>query len=110
MKNYVQNGDMVYAIAPAGGVLSGNGYQVGVGIFGDAGAAAAQGETYALWVSGIFILAKASQTWAAGDIIYWDNTAKVATNVVATNLRIGIATKAVATAGVLTGEVRLSGF
>jgi predicted RecA/RadA family phage recombinase len=106
MKNFVQEGMMVYVTATAA-VKSGDGVQVGSGMFGVAGTDAAVGQTYALWLRGIYTLTKKNEVWAQGDPIYWDNVNKAATNVAGALLRIGLATKAVATATVLTGEVRL---
>ena len=57
----------------------GDGLLVG-SIFGIACADAASGETVEATVVGVFDLKKtASQAWAAGDKLYWDNTAREAT-------------------------------
>ncbi|HEY2210268.1 MAG TPA: DUF2190 family protein [Bradyrhizobium sp.] len=109
MKNFVQEGHMVYVTATAA-VKSGDPVQVGAGLFGVAGRDANVGDTYALWVRGVFTLPKKNEVWAAGDAIYWDNANKACTNVAGTLLRVGLATKAVPTAGTLTGEVRLGGY
>ena len=52
----------------------------------------------------------ASQAWTAGAKIYWDNTAKRATNVASGNTLIGVAVLAVGSgADELGGRVRLNG-
>ena len=60
---------------------------------------------------GVFDLKKvASQAWAAGDKVYWDNTNKEATKTATANTLIGVATEAVAGgAGDVIGRVRLNG-
>ena len=60
---------------------------------------------------GITTLKKvASQAWAAGDKVYWDNTNKEATKTATANTLIGVATEAVAGgAGDVIGRVRLNG-
>lgn len=107
MKNQVQQGDAIYVTAPTGGVVSGNGYQIGAALFGIAGASIVAGNTAALWVVGVFTLPKLStDAWAVGDILYWDNTNFWITKTVGSNLRIGVAVAAnIATTTV--GTVRL---
>ena len=51
-----------------------------------------------------------SQAWTAGAKVYWDNTAKRATNVASGNTLIGVAVLAVgAGADEVVGRVRLNG-
>ena len=109
MKNYVQPGNTITLTAPYA-VASGDGLLVG-SIFGVASGTAALGETVEAALTGVYDLKKvASQAWAAGDKVYWDNTAKVCTTTVGTNTLIGAAVKAVGgTAGETTGTVRLNG-
>ena len=109
MKNYVQPGNTITLTAPYA-VASGDGLLVG-SIFGVASGTAALGETVEAALTGVYDLKKvASQAWAAGDKVYWDNTAKVCTTTVGTNTLIGVAVKAVGgTAGETTGTVRLNG-
>lgn len=87
-------------------VASGDGLVVGA-IFGVASGTAALGEA----VEGVYDLKKvASQAWAAGDKIYWDNTAKNTTKTLTSNTLIGVATEAVAGGATdLIGRVRLNG-
>ena len=109
MKNFVQVGNILTLPAPYA-VASGDGALIGT-IFGVAQKAAANGEDVAILVTGVFELPKAaSQAWAVGAKVYWDNTAKVCTTTVGTNTLIGAAVKAVGgTAGETTGTVRLNG-
>jgi len=59
---------------------------------------------------GVFDLKKVgSQAWAAGDKIYWDNTAKETTKTATANTLIGVAVEAVANgAADIVGRVRLN--
>jgi predicted RecA/RadA family phage recombinase len=76
MKNFVQEGNMVYAPAPGGGILSGQGALIG-GMFGVAAVDAAAGVALAWWLKGIYSLPKlAGAAWSVGQIIYWDSVAK----------------------------------
>lgn len=109
MKNYVQPGNTITLAAPYA-VASGDGLLVG-SIFGVASGDAASGEPIEAALVGVFDLKKvASQAWAAGDKVYWDNTAKEATKTTTSNTLIGVAVAAVAGgAGDLIGRVRLNG-
>ena len=109
MKTYVQPGNTITLTAPYA-VASGDGLLVG-SIFGVAAGTAALGEAVETVVEGVYDLKKvASQAWAAGDKIYWDNTAKNTTKTLTSNTLIGVATEAVAGgAGDVVGRVRLNG-
>lgn len=109
MKNYVQPGNFITLTAPYA-VASGDGLLVGA-IFGVASSTAALGEAVETAVEGVYDLKKvASQAWAAGDKIYWDNTAKNTTKTLTSNTLIGVATEAVAGGATdLIGRVRLNG-
>lgn len=90
MKNFVQPGDTVNVTAPAT-VASGAGVLVGA-VFGIAAFDAASGASVEIATEGVFDIAKVSaQAWAAGDKIYWDNSAKLATTVAGGNTPIGVA-------------------
>ena len=71
---------------------------------------AALGETVEAALTGVYDLKKvASQAWAAGDKVYWDNTAKEATKTTTSNTLIGVAVVAVAGgASDIIGRVRLN--
>ena len=74
MKNYVQPSKTITLTAPYA-VTSGDGLLVG-SIFGVAAGTAALGEAVEATLVGVYDLKKvASQAWAPGDRIYWDNTA-----------------------------------
>ena len=107
MKNYVQPGNTITLTAPYA-VASGDGLLVG-SIFGVAAGTAAIGEAVEAALTGVYDLKKvASQAWAAGDKVYWDNTAKEATKTTTSNTLIGVAVAAVAGgAGDTIGRVRL---
>ncbi|CUH17814.1 hypothetical protein JSE7799_00411 [Jannaschia seosinensis] len=109
MKNYVQPGNTITLAAPYA-VASGDGLLVG-SIFGVASGDAASGESVEVALVGVFDLKKvASQTWSAGDKVYWDNTNKEATKTATGNTAVGVAVEAVAGgAGDLIGRVRLNG-
>ena len=95
MKNYVQPGNTITLTAPYA-VAAGDGLLVG-SIFGVASGTAALGETVETALVGVYELKKlGSQAWAVGARIYWDNAARLATTVVASNTLIGAATEPVA--------------
>jgi predicted RecA/RadA family phage recombinase len=109
MKNYVQPGNTITLTAPYA-VTSGDGLLVG-SIFGVAAGTAALGDPVETALEGVYDLKKvASQAWAVGDKIYWDNAAKNTTKTLTSNTLIGVATDIVA-GGVsdLIGRVRLNG-
>jgi len=109
MKNQISPGNTIDVTAPYA-VVSGGGCQVG-SMFGVAGYDAAINTTVTLDISNaVFNLAKTSaQAWTVGQLIYWDNTNKVATSAAGTgNLKIGFA-QAVAANPSAIGHVRLNG-
>jgi predicted RecA/RadA family phage recombinase len=107
MKNFVQTGKVLTLAAPYNR-LSGQGAQVG-SIFGVAAVDVLSTVEAEFAVEGVFELVKAgSQAWSVGDRIYWDNSAKVCTKTVSTNLLVGVAVEAVASgAGDTLGKVKL---
>ena len=109
MKNYVQPGNTITLTAPYA-VTSGDGLLVG-SIFGVAASTAASGDPVETALEGVYDLKKvASQAWAVGDKIYWDNTAKNTTKTLTSNTLIGVATDVVAGGATdLIGRVRLNG-
>src|ERR1700690_1341584 len=92
MKNYVQKGDTVTVTAPYA-VLSGGGLLVtGTGhIFGVAVNNQSSGDSTEVLTEGVFDLAKDTSTFAEGDYVYWDNTAKLGTSTATSNTKIGLA-------------------
>lgn len=105
MKNFVQDGDILDAVAPAGGVVSGNAYLIGAA-FGVASANAAEGETFALAVEGVFEFPIPTAAVAQFAKVYWDDTAKGLTTTVGTNTKVGYFSEA-KPAGQLFGRVKL---
>jgi predicted RecA/RadA family phage recombinase len=96
MKNYVQEGNVVVLTAPYT-VASGAGAKVGA-LFGVAVNDVTSGATGPFQITGVVDLAKDTSVFSAGDIVYWDNTNKVAISTAAGNMPIGRAI-----AGALTG-------
>lgn len=109
MKNYVQPGDTLELIAPAGGVVSGTGYVIGA-LFVVAQVSAAAGAKFNGLAVGVCELPKvAAVTPAQGAIAYFNNTTKAVTGTTATGLfPIGVFTAAPAGADA-TAFVRLDG-
>lgn len=107
MKNFVQKGDTVTLTAPYD-VASGAGLKVGA-IFGVASTAALATASVEAATVGVYDLAKVSaQAWTAGAAIYWDDTAKLSTATVGSNIKIGVALLDAANPSA-TGRVRLNG-
>lgn len=109
MKNFVQPGKVVTAIAPNGGVNSGQLVVIGT-MFGVAAGKALSGAEVELQMGGVFDLPKttgASMSIAAGAVVYWDNTGKAATNSATSNTKIGVSLIATANADA-TIRVRLN--
>ncbi|MBV2148614.1 DUF2190 family protein [Sphingobium sp. AS12] len=88
MKNYIQAGVNVDCIAPYA-VASGAGFLDGAE-FAVASTDAALGAPVVGVTRGMFTLPKAAVTVVRKTIAYWDNTAKVVTNVASGNTKIGI--------------------
>lgn len=113
MKTYVNSGDVVVVTAAAA-VASGGGVLIG-SLFGVAQSAAAIGAEVAIVTRGVVTITKADeQAWTVGAKIYWDDASGEATTVSGTTGSdfplIGVAVDAVAaTAGLITGNVLLSG-
>ena len=109
MNNFIKPGKIVTYTAPAGGVISGNGYVIGslLVIATNTIAAGLQFEGATL---GIFTLPKAAGTaWAEGQLLYWDTANNnLVTAASATARRVGCAAAAAA-AGDVTGLCRLHG-
>lgn len=110
MKNFVSPGAALDFIAPAGGVVGGAGFLLGVQ-FGVVRHSAAQGVQSILDLEGTFTLPKtAANTPAPGAAVYWDDTAKSVTTTVGSNVKIGIHAGLVAAgAADATLPVRLNG-
>ena len=111
MRNFVQPGDVLTAIAPAGGVESGMGYILGA-FFVVAATTAAEDEEFEGQLTGVFDLPKADgDAWDYGDLIYWDPTPGEATTTSAAGSRLIGAASAPEGEGAddAIGRVRLDG-
>lgn len=107
MKNYIQPGDILALTAPYDRT-SGQGALVG-SVFGVAVKNVLSGAPGQFQTVGVFELAKTSaQAWTEGALIYWDNTAKLATTTATSNKLIGAAVAAAGNPSA-TGLVRLNG-
>lgn len=104
MKNYVQPGKTVTFTAAAD-IASGAGLLLGTTLFGVATGDVASGEVGEAMIESVFTLPKAAVVVTAFAAAYWDNTAKVTTNVSSGNTLIGFYTEGSAS-GVATA-VRL---
>ncbi|MCS3689079.1 putative RecA/RadA family phage recombinase [Bradyrhizobium elkanii] len=110
MKNQTQKGDAVTVVAPAGGMVSGNGYLFG-SMFGIAAETVAAGVSTTLWLVGCYTLPKNSaEAWTFGALIYWDPVTNggQCTITPGTLKKIGVATAAASNPSP-TGNVRLNG-
>jgi predicted RecA/RadA family phage recombinase len=108
MKNFIQNGHMITVLAPAGGVVSGQGVIVG-GLFGIAATTAPEAANVEIATTGVYDLSKAPATvLALGDRVAWDDAAKVIAPPAAGLYPVGIAITAAGN-GAFTVRVRLDG-
>jgi predicted RecA/RadA family phage recombinase len=107
MQNYLGDGDVI-TITAASPVVTGQGLLTGA-MFGVCLASAAVGQPIVLWIKGVYQLPKNSaDVWTLGQLIYWDNTAMLATSTAGGNTKIGAATAAAANPSSV-GNVRLNG-
>ena len=107
MKNRIQTGENITITAVAAGA-SGAGLLLGK-LFGVLMADVQVGEEVELKLVGVFELPKTeAQAWTMGAALYWDDTNKVCTTTVGSNVKIGHAVEAAANPSTL-GIVRLSG-
>ena len=108
MKNYIQEGKIVTAIAPSGGVVAGLIYVVGALVL-LASTTVAQDEEFEGETCGVFELPKTSADVPTQfQDAYWDAGANEVTVVVASNKKIGVFMKAYAN-GITLAQVRLNG-
>lgn len=110
MKNFVAEGSIVPLTAPAGGVVSGQGYVVGA-IFSVASAPAAAGAAFQGKTNGVFDLPKdgsGSINFTQGERVFWDNTAKLCKKTAAGYFMVGTAVEVAANAATSV-RVKLDG-
>src|ERR1035441_9895279 len=97
MTNYVHKGETLtvtasYDVPQNGGIKVGNIFGVVVGTIRNPVSiyAAPNGTSCEIVTQGVFDLVKDASTFAEGDLVYWDDTAKKATSTVGANLLIGM--------------------
>lgn len=106
MKNFVQPGNSINAVAPSGGVVSGIPVIIG-SLPGIPGTTALEGGEFELHLVGVYDIDKATgAAWAVGDKIYWDPIAKKGTKTTTDNTLFAVAVAA-AISGATTGRIRL---
>lgn len=107
--NFVSPGKVMDFTAPAGGVTESQCLLIGA-LLVVAQAAAAAGERFAAAVDGVFDAPAAThastQAWTEGQLLYWDDTAKVFTITVGSNTKRGVAAEAKASTSA-KGRVKL---
>ncbi len=92
MQTYSKSGDVVTVIAPAGGVVSGVPVLIGAGLFGIPAVTAAAGDSIELLRKAEADMPKAAAlAIATGDLLYWDNTAKVLNKTASGNTLVALA-------------------
>ncbi|MBF0560997.1 MAG: DUF2190 family protein [Alphaproteobacteria bacterium] len=108
MKNYVQPGHTVTAVAPTGGILSGQGLLFGA-LFGIASFSADEGAEVEIVTTGVFDLPKApNAVLGAGARVAWDTSAVQVVAPATGMVPIGVALAAAGN-GATTVRVRLDG-
>lgn len=88
MKNFVQQGNNITAVAPSGGVQSGDPVLIGK-LFGVAAVNGLEGDLVELAVTGVFALPKTSPALATGAIAYVTGSGSIS-GTASGNTRIGI--------------------
>lgn len=91
MRNFIQPGNVVTAVTPSGGVVSGDPVLIG-NLFGIAATSQAAGEDVELAVTGVYDLPKATGAVTAGAVAYFDaSEGKVTTDAdTGANKRVGV--------------------
>lgn len=108
MKNFIQNGDVITATAPTGGITSGQGMVMGA-LFGVAATTAAEGEAVNIATRGVYELAKrTTATFTAGTVVSYDLPNRRCDAPGSGFYPIGVATEARGN-GATTVPVRLNG-
>lgn len=108
MRNYIQKGDTLTVVCPAGGVASGAAALLGA-LFGVAVGGAAEGEPLQLATEGVFELPKlAAAVFAQGGKVSWDAANSRCDAPGTGKAPIGVATDAAGN-GTALARVRLDG-
>jgi predicted RecA/RadA family phage recombinase len=106
MRNFVQEGNSLDLIAPAGGVVAGMAYLIGA-IIAIAATTAAAGEEFAGWTEGVYDLPTDTGTaWAIGDKVYLLADGSAFTKTASGNTKAGVAVAA-KQAGDTVGRIKL---
>ena len=93
MKNFVRPGNVISMVAPAGGSVSGQGILLGTHLFGVAEDTIDAGALFSFRMEGEVTLPKTSAlAIAIGDLVYWNNAAKMVNKTATGNKLVGIAT------------------
>ena len=88
--------DSIELTAPSGGVVSGTPYLIGR-FFGVCMKDAAVGDPFDMALVGVYDMPHtATETFAEGDIVYWNDSTKKVTSTAGGNTAVGAATAAVA--------------
>lgn len=108
--NQIQKGCVLDLIAPAGGVVSGNGYMIG-GLLVVAQITAAVGEKFSAISEGVFEMPKEATATAfvEGELVFWDDTNKYFEKTAVGDFPAGTCVKIVGATGPLV-LVKLMGF
>lgn len=108
--NFIQPGKVLDYLNESGSTItSGSGVVVNTGVFGIAGGDIADDVMGAVWLEGVFELAKVTNAaFVQGDKLFWDDTAKKLTKVSSGNTPAGICFAA-ADQAATTGQVKLGG-
>lgn len=108
MKTYIQAGESLTLTAPAGGVTSGTGVQIGA-LFVVPEVTAAVGDKFAGLTRGVVSHAKVSaQAWTEGQRLYWNTGLSQVTSVATDGPFIGVAAEAAVNPS-STGKVLFAG-
>jgi len=91
MKTYQQGGEVLTLVAPSGGVVSGTAYKIGSLVVIATKTVAQTLPFDALTVGGVDMPKVVEEGWTEGLKIYWDDSAKKFTKVVASNTLVGVA-------------------
>lgn len=100
MKTYKQGGKILTLTAPTGGVVSGTAYLIGTLVVIATETVAQTLPFEALVIGCVDVPKVVEEGWSEGLKIYWDDTAKKFTKVVASNPLVGVAVRPIVAQGV----------
>ena len=105
--NFRRSGERNTHTAPSGGVVAGNGYQIG-SCFVIAVNSAAVNEKFTAHYGDVWTLPKTTgEAWTEGQLLYWNPATSRVTTTAGALLKIGIASTAAGSTAT-SGEVRLN--